>query len=356
MIKLLYFISDLASIFLKQLGLIDFRLLGDTLSNIALLLIGVIITIFVLSVTLLGKAAKISRETKAETEQKSRQEFEKHIELLRQKIKNKPDDIGGLKEEIEILETKRDYARNVVVELDRKYNALGLKESVLIPGGLFLMSILFSNWVILVGRNIIWHSASFFIALASLSFGVQKIIFSLQSVQEFSLNTKDEDQIKQNKPKQTQNQSKQIRDALVKALRVVEESKEPKPYITFKEDPPFLFKPNTEGVIKFEVNLKKTGNIEAKNVDAWFMFSPEIEILESTNYSAPFKQGPTHLIPNANTIIYKFDVVRKHTTTNGIIKIKTTAPGIFKLRYKVECDGHGEPSSSNMEIGIIVRE
>ncbi len=219
-----------------------------------------------------------------------------------------------------------------------------------------MLSVLFGSWIILINQSVLWIFFIFCIALVFISFGIFKVIFTLQSVQEFSLNTKEEDQTKQSQTKIKQGQTKQIKDALIKALRVVEEGKEPKPHISFKGEPPFIFKPDTEGVIKFEVNLKNSGNIEAKHVDAWFLFSPEVEILESENYSSPFKQGPSHLIPNANTIIYKFDVIRRHTVSSGTIKIKTTIPGIFKLRYKVECDGHSEPSLSNMEIGIIVQE
>ncbi len=326
-----------------QFNLIDFSRLSKLISDLDLILIGVIITIFVLTVTFLGRAAKLARDIKTETEQKSKQEFDKEISLLQQKVKDSPDDLESLKQQISELEEKKKYTVDQLNLLEKKYNALGLKESVLLPGTLFLLSLIFGNWVILISGKQSWECASFLLALIFLVCGVNKIISALRTISDVSLNTDD-------------HQFKQLENALTQALKTVESDKEPRPVVKFIETPPFVFKANSSGEIKFEIDLLLPGNPEAKNVDVWFLCSPELILLKEGNSAEPFKQKDTYTIPNANTIRYKYNLVRKHTRYHGIIRLKTTVAGSFKMRYKADCDNHVESINSEKEIGIIVKD
>jgi len=207
----------------------------------------------------------------------------------------------------------------------------------------------------------IWYMIIFIITGVLFYYGVKKIIISLQSVEYFSLNIKDDQSeqmqnavIKSLKFVEETKHELPIQDALLQALRSIEETKEPKPLILFDEKPPIILKLNTEGKINFQVDLKEPGNIEARNVDVWFLLSPEIEILASPNSSSPFKQGQNFCIPNANTVRFKFNLVKKHTKSSGVLKLKAKATGEFKLRYKADCDNHAESVSADKEIGIIV--
>lgn len=329
--------------FLEVLSSVDFHLLSSTLSSIGLVLLGVVITIFVLTVTLLGKAAKVSKERRAEAEQKISQDFDRDIENLKKQIETSPHDIATLKQKIEDLETKKTYTKSVLDELDDTYNTLGLKESVLFPGGLFLLGILLNNWVILISENKSYQLVVFLISFSLLFGGIRKIIFTLQSIQYFSLNIKDD-------------QIEQLQNTFIDALKTVESDKSPKPVVTFKEKPPFIFKVNTENNIEFKIGLKTPGKDEAKNVDAWFLFSPEIEIIESSKYGKPFSQTPDYSIPKANTVRYKLDLVKKHTADWRKITINPTVTGMFKMRYKVDCDDYAEAATSDREHGIIIEE
>ncbi len=111
-----------------------------------------------------------------------------------------------------------------------------------------------------------------------------------------------------------------------------------------------------EAYIGFEIDLKMPGNKEAKDVDVWFFTSPEIEILQDSAYGESFPQNQNWSIPNANTVRYKFARVRKHTRAPGKLKIKTTVPGKFKLRYKADCENHVESVDAEKEIDILVKE
>lgn len=327
-----------------KIDLIDFKLLISLLVDISIITLGIIVTVFVLTVTLLGRAARLAKEKRAETEQKSQQEFDNDISKLKEQTDAEvtPSDIYKLKKQIEELELKKAYTERKIKEIERKYSALGLNDSVITPGSLFLLTLVFGKWLIFINQNKIWQFTLFFLSLFFVCYGIKKIILTLQAIQEISINADD--------------QSDQLKNALIQALEVTKGEEEPKPIVRFQEKSPFVLKPNTEAEINFEIILGIPGNNEAKNVDVWFLFSPEIEIIPSDKYSTPFKQNANYPIPNANTIRYKFDLVRRHTKSSGKIKIRATINGEFKLRYKADCDNHVEPVTSKKEIGIIVKE
>jgi hypothetical protein len=322
---------------------INFKILIDVLSEVALVLLAVIITVFVLTVTLLGRAAEFSKDRKAKTERESSQDFENSILLLREKLKGNTQNVDELEEEIKKLKIKKAYTDEVIAQLDKKYNAIGLRWAVIIPGASFFITILLSRWIILLSENKIWEFIILVVSLFSLCYGVGKIIVTLKSIQEFSLNIPDE-------------QPQQMQTAFTQALRIIDESKEPKPFVIFIEKAPFIFKSNSEAEIFFKIKLQQPGNVEAKNVTVWFFTSPEIEILESPDYKKPFKQIRESALPDNNTVKFNFPLVRIGVITSGIIRIKTTISGEYKLIYKVDCDGHAELISKDKRIGIIVRD
>jgi hypothetical protein len=146
-----------------------------------------------------------------------------------------------------------------------------------------------------------------------------------------------------------------FKNAIIDGMRAIEGDKEPRPKIVFKENPPFIYPPYTESTIVFSVELPTPGAAEAKNVDVWFLISPEIEIMESSNYKTPFQQDPSYVIPSANTTRYPFNLVKRYVKSSGKVKIKTTAPGEYKLRYKADCENHAEAATTEKEITIIVK-
>lgn len=336
-------IIQVQNFLLEIIKIIDYRLLGPILSNIALVGLTIVVTVFVLSVTLLGRAAKFAKEKRSETEQKSKTNFDSDIAKLQAQIKKNPDDIEELKKQVGELEVKRAYTINKIRQIEEQFNALTLKNGVLIPGVMFFITLFIENWLTHVVFNIFGQFVLLIIAFISSIYAVKKIVLTLQAIQEVAINTDD-------------HQLEQLKNALIEGLETIESEKEPKPIIRFKEKSPFIFKPDAEVEIKFEVDLMIPGNKEARNVDIWFLFSPEIEIVQSSDYDTPFQQNSGYQIPNANTTRYKFSLVRKHTRAAGTIKVKTGTIGNYILRYKVDCDNHVEPVTTEREIGIIVQE
>jgi cell division protein FtsL len=322
--------------------MIDFLYLGNLLSDLSIALIGVVITVFILTVTFLGRAAKISKEKRAEVEQKSKLDFDKDIDLLKEKINTKPTEINQLKKQISDLEKKKDFAEKKILGIEQTYSALRLVNVVIKPGGFFLTSAFLTQWFIPMSIGQVWQAGVFCVAFLCVCLGVKRIISTLVVVQDVSLDGVDD------------NQLSHIQKGLIDALRTIESEKEPKPVIKFKEKSPFVLKNNIETFIEFEVDLEQPGNKEARNVNVWFIMSPEIQIIPSNEYTTPFFQRSSYPIASAVTTIYKFEIVRKHVIARGKIKIKPTSVGTFKLRYKIDCDSHVEPATRDQEIDIIV--
>jgi hypothetical protein len=322
----------------------DFLSLASLVSNFTLVLLGIIVPVFVFTVTLIGNAARLAKEQQASTEQENKKGFDKDIENLNKKLVNiHPEDLTELKEQINKLEIKKRYTEDKIKKIEIRYASLELRNSVVLPSVYLMISLVFNKWLIMFYDHHLWQFALLVIGIFFLCYAIKIIIFVLEVVQEVSLIAESR-------------KSEELRNSLIDALKTVEKEKEPKPYLKFKEKPPFIFKPNTESNIEFEVDLKLPGNKEAKNVDVWILMSPEIEILPDPSYKESFKQPASWPIPNANTTICMFGLVRKYTRTSGKIKIKTTTTGKYKLRYSVECDNHVESADADKEIDILVQD
>lgn len=332
------------SLLLFKILELDYKSLGYLLADFSIIAIPIVVTIFVLAVTLLGRAAKLTKEKQSEAMQKSKKEFDENIILLKEQIEKNPGDIESLKVKISDLEVKKHFTEESLIDIGKTYNSLTFEGGVLSPGKWFLLTLIIEKWIVgLYTWNPIINLIYFLLALRAMYLGMQGVIFTLKSIQTIALETQDE-------------QLKQIENAIIEGMKRVESEKEPRPFIVFTEKPPFIFQPNTNVEIEFYIDLKVPGNKEARNVEAWFLFSKEIKIIENSKYSKPYAQSETSSFPLACTTIYKFDLVRKHTATKGKLKIQTPEPGEYKMKYKVECDSHSEPTGNDREITIIVKE
>jgi hypothetical protein len=341
----------------NQINSINFAVVANLISGIAQVLLIVPFTIFIFSATLLGNAAKIVKEKKASAEFKNKQEFDKNIAELQEKLKLNPNDITGLKTQIDKFEIKKKYTDNEIKKIEKKYNSLGVNDGVIYPVILLTASIFFGSGVMYISENKLWQFFSLLISFVLLIRAVQKIILTLEAAQDVAFDTDNykTEQLSSSLSKTLETRDAQLRDSLIKALEVIGEKKEPKPILKFEEQPPFVFEANAEIEIKFHLKLDEEGNPEAKNVEAWFILSPEIETLKDDHYLNLKKQKSNFIIPNANGIKYPFPLIRQHTSYPGVLKIKTTTQGKFKLLYRVLCDNHTESIFANNAIDIIVK-
>jgi len=334
------FIEKIVASFL----LVNYSSVTNFLSDISMLLLGVTIPIFVFTVTLLGNAAKLAKEQKENEEQKNKKEFDEEIVGLTKELTEHAGDetlLSTLREKISRLEAKKKFTEEKLKEIENKYSILNLKNSVFIPGGIFIVSIFIQKVAVFLSGNKVWQSIILILGLFVLSLGVKKIAILLSVVQEVSIDD-------------GERKSEELKNSLINALETIEDRKEPKPYIKFKEKAPFIFKTNTENEIEFEISLKKLGGSEAKNVNLWILSSEELEILPGIGYKQPFKQNKSYSIPNANTVIYdNIEIVRRNVACNKKVKIKATSAGNFKLRYMVNCDNH---VGVDQDIDVIVQE
>lgn len=312
-------------------------------SQLSFLAIGIVVTIFVFTVTLLGRATKLAKENKSRIEQKNKADTEDIISELKAQLSGKSPNTKRVLNEVLKLETKQKYNEKKLNEIEKKYKYLGLKDGVINPSIYFVLSIITQNVTAnITGLDKMWQICLFSVSFITLFFGVKKVIATLNAIEEVSTNTDgySEDQIAR---------------AVTKSMRAIENEKTPHPFVKFYEKPPFVFKANSNVSISFRVDLKSPGGAEAKNVRVWLLFSPEIKIKEDDRYKKPFVQSGTFKpLPNANTVIYEFNSIKKHILHKGKINIETPSEGNYKMLYSVECDNYSERINSEREIGIIV--
>lgn len=318
--------------------------LTNFLSDISMLLLGVTIPIFVFTVTILGNAVKLAKEQKENTEQQNKKEFDEEIVNLNKEISNnlaQKNLLDTLKEKISNIESKKLFTEDKLKKIENKYNTLNLKNSVFVPGSVFILSIFIQKILVPINDNKLWQSIIIIIGMFVLSFGIQKIVTLLSVIQEVSIDD-------------GERKSEELKNSLINALETMEDKKEPKPFLKFKEKAPFILKANTENEIEFRILLREPGGSEAKNINLWILLSPELDVLPIAGYGKSFKQNKSYSIPNANTIIYDdIDIIRTNINCTKKIKIKTTTAGNYKLRYMINCDNH---VGTDQDIDIIVQD
>lgn len=136
---------------------INFATVAGLVSNITFVLLGIIVPIFVFTVTLIGNAARLAKEQQSSTEQKNKEEFDNEVKELNKKLKEiGPEDLAKLKEQINNLEIKKRYTEDKIKKIEIKYASLGLTNSVIIPGTYLIISLILNKWLISFNENYFW--------------------------------------------------------------------------------------------------------------------------------------------------------------------------------------------------------
>lgn len=328
----------------------EFVYTSKIFENPTLVLLGLTIPIFVLTVTFVGKAARTAKTLSAEIEKSKTAEYEEKIKALRATIDQNSHDPKNLKQQVTELEVLKNQSTRAVKQIEHKYGALGLEHAVLRPSLAFFVSYAFQK--IMSSSIATWQNELYlFIALVALIYGISKVVMTLSVVEELLLKT-DSDQ------------SKELRDAIVdtfkaiipnddnaqksvtelkKALLEIEEGRKPKPSISFVGDKPIKVAANSEVTVAFDVNLSATGAPEANDVYIFIIVEPAIEILPlpAGTYRL-VTQNEDYAIPKGRSAYFGIDKVRRQISCRREFKLKTGAAGTFKLQYRIGCDGYAE--------------
>lgn len=237
---------------------------------LAITLLVVTVTVFVLAVSLLGRAIEKARADRQRTEgenldQLEKQKSEAQAELQKATTKEK---VKRFKRTVSKIEKMMKKAEADLTTAERGYVPLSVHGCVLYPGLLLLGSLVINT----LGASLAGSSASvqfdmrgalvlFIWALAAIAIviAIKQIYRTLTLVQEVALTTEEGYQ-------------KRTVEAFPEALARHEEIKTPRLSLNFEEPSPFNFKPGEEREMAFKVRLTRDDIAQDSQV---CFFAPE---------------------------------------------------------------------------------
>jgi ABC-type multidrug transport system fused ATPase/permease subunit len=302
----------------------DMTVLYEMTVFLAIALIAIVATVFVIAASLLGRAIEESSREHAEIARRESREFDETIAGLRQKLNKakKAKTIDELKKEIKEYEKKKKEREKDLKRISQRYGLLTVKGTVLYPGMFFLISLVLAGAARYVATlpsvaaaNSLWG-----LSLVALIWGSYRILQCLKVIQSVAITTEEA-------------QFKRTTQALEMALERHEESKRPTLGLEFEKKLPFIFRPSAVENIEFKIGFYQGD--KAKAAEVWF-FAPE-------GFEFPrrdtWHQSSDYAIPNAITAKVVLGDLRRWFKHKNRITIKTPPKvGDYNLGYRLYCD------------------
>ncbi len=308
---------------------------------LSLALLAIVITVFVLAVSLLGRAVRISVEEQEKAEQDNltrnqREILELNVRLNEATENNEKPDIDSLQKSINKIKRHQRYLNWKLRWICIKPKLLRVPLGVILPGTLFVAAIFLSTSAIYYDSSShetalwLWYSS-----LATTTIGMIIIVFTLRVTQSVSASTDEASLIRQ-------------KEMLKSAMIEVEEEK--KPYLEFGfqyEQPPFKIISDQEKQINFYIHMTK-GDIARK--PRVMFFAPEGFVFPSrTVHKQPNNVGTVG--GYLSTTFDLSDCTGAFDSSDSIIIKAPPKKGSYRLWYKVTCERfRGELESFDIQV------
>jgi ABC-type multidrug transport system fused ATPase/permease subunit len=308
-------------------------------STIGITLLSVIVPFFIFAVTLLGNAIERAKEEESKTKEQERKDFEIKINDIENKIKaaKETGDSSELEKQLEELKKNKKKFNVQLKNIQRKYSLLKFKESVVFPGGFFILSILLNEVAKIYEKSTTIGIYLWLLAVIAIAVGIYRLCQALILVQEVGIASEEL-------------QIKKFAQAIKIALVAHEKEKEEELSIEFREiNFPYTCTANYELEINFRVKLKK-GKI-ARKVEVW-IYIPNGFVLVSPSEDKSWRQGNDFVVPNIRTVKINLSDISIGPYTPGSLKVRVpNVAGEYFLMYSLRAEGY---SGSREQVKIIV--
>lgn len=293
---------------------------------LAIALLAIVITVFVLAVSLLGRAVKLSAQEQTEAEEKRKKDTENEIKKIQDKLKKAKAagrvDVKDLTRSLQDLESRDTRHKWKLRWIKIKPKLLTASWGALIPGALFLISAIFSGLAFNQLGETATVSLYMWISLIALGIGICFVCLTLKVIQGVAITSEETAFVRQ-------------KDMYKAALIEFEEEKTPHLELAFvDEEPPFQIEAGKEKTIQFVVGLTR-GEIARK---------PKVTFLAPSGFYFPRKE--TWLQPKnkqhiGGYITCRFDFSDISGSAQSMGKLKIKAPSqadTYNLKYIISCE------------------
>ena len=305
----------------------DWSILYQATAFLAIALLAVVVTIFVLASSLLGRAI----ESASEEEEKKRREQEKiiskQVRQAREQFEKAAKGTGEFEEARESLRSLQKQKRRFEKQakhIQQSYQVFRVKGGVLRPSLCFLSSLILGGiaWGLSRGD---WQWISVYVwvlGLIAMGWGLYRIYSGLRKIESVAITSEEVALIR-------------TMEAFRIALKKHEDERKPKLRLQFtNSQPPFHAKKDTETKINFIVKLTN-GDI-ARKVEVWFFAPMDFEFSDLDTWH----QSASYTIPNALTAKHEFKDILAGINYNRTLRLKPPArEDTYILAYRLYCEG-----------------
>lgn len=214
---------------------------------LSLALLAIVITVFVLAVSLLGRAVKLSTEEQIEAEEKRKKDTENEIKEMQDKLDEARTeghvDAGGFRRSLKALERKDARHKWKLRWIKIKPKFLTANWGALIPGALFLIAAILSGLALNQTGSTATASLYMWISLIALGIGICFVCLTLKVIQGVAITSEETAFVRQ-------------KEMLKSALIESEEERRPDLDFAFSgSQPPFHMKAGSKMVIEFTIEV-----------------------------------------------------------------------------------------------------
>jgi biopolymer transport protein ExbD len=303
---------------------------------LSLALLAIVITIFVLAVSLLGRAVKLSTEEQTKAEERRKKDTESKIKEMQGALEEARAaghvDTAGLRKSIKALEKKdaRHKWRLRWIKIKPKF--LTADWGALIPGALFLIAAILSGLALNQPSETATASPYLWLSLIALGIGICFVCLTLKVIQGVAITSEETVFVRQ-------------KEMFKAALMEFEEEKKLLLQLVFEDkQPPFHVKANSEMTFTFLVEIIQ-GSV-ARNTKVYFFAPPGFEFIESV-------AGPTSgSYPNYVSAEFEQGDILSPLRKRKKVKIKTPSKkDEYVAAYGVVCEGfHSDLDEFNIVV------
>lgn len=304
---------------------------------LAVALLAIVITVFVLAVSLLGRAVRLSAQEQIEAEEKRKKDTENEIKKIQDKLEKAKAaarvDVEDLSRSLRDLESRDTRHKWKLRWIKIKPKLLTASWGALIPGALFLISAIFIALALNLPAGTATASLYMWISLVALGVGICFVCLTLKVIQGVAITSEETAFVRQ-------------KDMFKAALLEHEMEKKPEFLLTFVDKQfPLHIHANSETSLLARLNLLK-GEF-AEGVWVYFGLPPGFDFPGEDASTLP----PYHDYPNYTYMVWGLkDVLRGLDYWKNISIKAPPAPGSFKMIYYTFSRGYWTITPIELEI------
>ena len=317
----------------------DWGIMYQATFFLAIATLAILVTIFVFSSSLLGRAIERAAQDQKKLREEQEQSYNERIKEAQVELKKaeKTGDPQKAQKALRDLVKEKEEFEKKSKAIEKGYSVFTTRRGVAHPGLLLFLSLILSAvaWGFSGGS---WQWLTFYLwgaALLAMGWGGYRLYFSLKKIEEVAI-TSEEAALKREA------------EAFELALTEYEEKRKPKLALIFRdEQPPFYIKSGEELIIKFGLALTQ-GDI-AKKPAVYFLAPPGFDF---PGRKTRLQSQDRKTVGGYITTEFEYEDRRKGKSITKRISIKAPSDtGRFSLWYRLICEGF---DSGYKEFEVVV--